>query len=346
MTSSPSIRVAVDCMGGDYAPREIVKGAILGALLHRVSVQLVGHPGKIQAELDTLMQAGVSVQKAHFEIVEALENIEMNESPAVAIRKKKNASVVVACKCVAKGESQGVVAVGNTGAAMAAALFNMGRIEGIDRPAIAVVLPSVISPCVLLDVGANADCIPEMLYQFARMGSVFSQAVLNVEKPRVGLMNIGEESSKGNAFSLSTYKLLEQHDSLNFVGNIEGRHLFDGSADVVVCDGFTGNVIIKTSEGVGKLVMDTLKDEARKSLKVKAGGLLLKPALKEVKRRVSDEDFGGALLLGVNGICVIGHGSSNAIAIQNAIKVTKQAIEHDVIGKIKHSVQDRPDSEG
>ncbi len=334
MSSKQQICIAIDCMGGDYAPQEIVKGAILGARQYGVALQLVGQPDKIQAELDALETQGIQ-----YEIVPALETIDMGESPAAAIRKKKNASVVVASTCVAKGMSQGLVAAGNTGAAMAAAIFNMGRIEGVDRPAIAVVLPTTYkTPCILVDAGANADCIPEMLIQFGRMGSIFSQAVLQVKNPRIGLLNIGEESSKGNSFALSTYKLLEQHDELNFIGNIEGKHLFDGSADVVVCDGYTGNVALKTAEGVGNMVMSLFKEETQKSLRAKAGAILVKSTLRKVKHKVSDEEFGGALLLGVKGICVIGHGGSNAYAIQNAIRVTKEAIDQDVIGKIESKV--------
>lgn len=334
MTEKRPVRIAIDCMGGDYAPREIVKGALLGAQQYGVSLQLVGDPERIQAELNSLDTQGIA-----YDLVPALENIEMGESPASAIRKKKNASVVVASQCVARGESQGLVAAGNTGAAMAAALFNMGRIEGIDRPAIAVVLPTTAeSPAILLDAGANADCIPEMLLQFARMGTIFSQAVLHVQHPRVGLLNIGEESSKGNTFALSSYKLLEQQDELNFIGNVEGRHMFNGTADVIVCDGFTGNVALKTAEGVGNMVMTLFKEEANKSLRAMAGSLLVKSTLRKIKHKVSDEEFGGALLLGVKGICVIGHGGSNAYAIQNAIRVAKEAIDQDVIGKIENKV--------
>lgn len=334
MTEKRPIRIAIDCMGGDHAPHEIVKGALMGAREHGVEVLLVGPVDVIKAEL-----AKHEVNGIRYQIVEAEETIEMGESPATAIRKKKNASVVVASKCVAKGEAAGIVAAGNTGAAMASALFNMGRIEGVDRPAIAVVLPSITdNPTILIDAGANADCIPEMLLQFARMGIIFSQSVLRVKTPRVGLLNIGEESSKGNSFALSTYKLLEQHDELNFIGNIEGKHLFDGSADVVVCDGFSGNIALKSAEGVGNMVMHLFREEAKKSLKAMAGGLLVKSALKKVKRKVSDEEFGGALLLGVKGICVIGHGGSSALAIQNAIRVTKEAIEQDVVGKIEGKV--------
>jgi phosphate acyltransferase len=334
MTTKRPIRIAIDCMGGDHAPREIVRGAILGAQAYSVSLLLVGDPAKIKAELATLETNGVDYQ-----IIEAMENIEMGESPASAIRKKKNASVVVASNCVASGDAQGLVAAGNTGAAMASALFNMGRIEGVDRPAIAVVLPTTAeSPAILVDAGANADCIPEMLLQFARMGMIFSQAVLQVKNPRVGLLNIGEEASKGNTFSLSSYKLLEQQDELNFIGNVEGKHMFDGTADVIVCDGFTGNVALKAAEGVGNMVMTLFKEEATRSLRAMAGALLVKSTLKKVKRKVSDEEFGGALLLGVKGICVIGHGGSNAYAIQNAIRVTKEAIDQDVIGKIENKV--------
>ncbi len=334
MTSRKPVCIAIDCMGGDYAPQEIVKGAIQGAAAYGVSLQLVGIPDKIKAELAQYDTSGIQ-----YEIVPATENIEMGESPGSAIRKKKNASVVVASQCVARGESQGLVAAGNTGAAMAAALFNMGRIEGVDRPAIAVVLPTTAPiPAILIDAGANADCIPEMLIQFARMGTIFSHAVLKVAKPRVGLLNIGEEPSKGNSFALSTYKLLEQHDELNFIGNIEGKHLFDGSADVIVCDGYTGNVALKTAEGVGNMVLKTFKEETQKSLKAKAGALLLRTAVRTIKKKGSDEAFGGALLLGVKGICVIGHGGSNALAVKNAIRVTCEAIQQDVIGKIENKV--------
>lgn len=343
MTRNPNPCIAVDCMGGDYAPHEIVKGAIQGARLYNVRLQLVGPPERIQAELNQLDTAGID-----YEIVSALETIEMGESPATAIRKKRDASIVVASLCVAKGQAQGLVAAGNTGAAMASALFNMGRLEGIDRPAIAVVLPSSKpSPTLLLDAGANADCIPEMLIQFARMGSIFVQAVLQVQHPRIGLLNIGEEPSKGNSFSLSTYKLLEQHDEFNFVGNVEGKHLFDGTADVVVCDGYTGNVALKTAEGVGNMVMSVFREEASKSLRAKAGALLIRSTMRKVKKKVSDEEFGGALLLGVKGICVIGHGGSNAYAIQNAVRVAKDAIEQDVLGKIvKKSQESQEGQEG
>jgi glycerol-3-phosphate acyltransferase PlsX len=215
----------------------------------------------------------------------------------------------------------------------------MGRIDGVDRPAIAVVLPSIkYPPAVLIDGGANADCIPEMLLQFARMGSIFSQAVLQVKNPRIGLLNIGSEASKGNSFALSTYKLLEQHDEMNFIGNIEGRHLFDNSVDVIVCDGYSGNIALKTAEGVGSMVMTVMKEEARSSIRAKAGFILARSALKRIKRRVSDEEFGGALLMGVKGICVIGHGGSSAFAIQNAIRVCKEAIDQNVIGKIESLV--------
>lgn len=335
LAGNSSICIAVDCMGGDYAPGEIVRGAILGAQNHGVSLKLVGDPDAINAELKQINCDGVN-----YEIVEASETIDMDESPTAVIRKKRNASVVVGCKCVSDGEAQGLVAVGNTGAAMTAAIFNIGRIKGIDRPAIGVVLPSTTDrPTLLLDAGANADCIPDMLLQFARMGSIFSELVFGITEPRVGLLNIGEESSKGNSFSLSCHKLLEQQDEINFVGNIEGRHLFDGSADVVVCDGFTGNVALKTAEGVGKMVMEYFRTNlTKRSLKIKAGAFLVKPILQGLKRKVVDEEFGGAVLLGIKGICIVGHGGSKANAIQNAIRVAKTTIQQGVIQRIEHKV--------
>lgn len=328
------IRIAIDCMGGDYAPGEIVKGAIIGGREHLVGLQLVGLPDAIEQELSQIDTTGVD-----YEIVEATEMIEMGESPVVALRKKKNASIVVASKCVHKGESQGLVAAGNTGAAMAAAIFHIGRIKGIDRPAIAAILPTMADrPCILVDAGANADCIPEMLVQFARMGSIFMASVMGVSEPRVGLMNIGEEPSKGNSFTLSAYKLLENMDDINFVGNVEGKTLFEGMADVIVCDGFTGNITLKTPEGVANMVMHFIKEEFTRSLRAKAGALLVKSGLKAIKGKVKDEEMGGALLLGIKGICVIGHGGSNAHAVKNAIRLTRYAIEQDVIGKIESKV--------
>lgn len=330
-----TVRIAVDCMGGDYAPREIVRGAIQGGKIYNAHLYLVGNPAAIQAELDLIEDKG----GVHYEIVPASEVIEMGEHPATAIRKKKDASIVVACNLVGDKIAQGVVAAGSTGAAMTAAIFRIGRIEGIDRPAIAVVLPSTKPRhAILVDAGANSDCLPEMLVQFAKMGSVFSKEAFGVENPRVGLLNIGEEATKGNSLYVLTHKLLEQQGDLNFTGNVEGKHMFNDTVDVVVCDGFTGNIALKTAEGVGNMVTTFMKEELTQGLRIKAGVLLAKNAFKSIKRRVSDEDYGGALLLGIKGICVIGHGRSNAYAVSNAIRVTRDAILQDVVGKIEQTV--------
>lgn len=323
------IRIAIDAMGGDFAPHEIVKGAVNGARVHNVALQLVGQTAVIQKELESLDTEGLNI-----EIVEAPEVIEMGESPATALRKKRNSSIVLTAKCVAKGESQGMVAAGSTGAAMASALFNIGRLDGIDRPAIGVVLPSTGQPCILIDAGANSDCIPEMLLQFGRMGSVFMHNVYNIENPRVGILTIGEELGKGNAFVNSSYKLLENDHTLNFIGNVEGKDMFLGNVEVAVCDGFTGNVALKSAEGVGKMLKTLLKQEMTKTLPSQAIAFLAKPIMTKVLNKVDAEEFGGALLLGIKGICVISHGGSHARGIQNAVRVAKEAIETNVLEKI------------
>jgi glycerol-3-phosphate acyltransferase PlsX len=316
-------------MGGDYAPHEIVVGAVNGARSQHVGILLVGDPAAIEKELAPLDTQGLDI-----EIVPAADVIEMGESPATALRKKKDASIVVTAKCVRKGQAQGMVAAGSTGAAMASALLNIGRIDGIDRPAIGVVLPSLGQPCMLIDAGANSDCIPEMLLQFGRMGSVFMHNVYNIDKPRVGILTIGEEVGKGNTFVNSAYKLLEHDHTVNFIGNVEGRDMFLGNCEVAVCDGFTGNVALKSAEGVGKMLKTLLKQELTRSLATQAVALLAKPAITRVMNKVDAEEFGGALLLGIKGICVISHGGSHARGIENAVRVAREAVETDVLGKI------------
>lgn len=227
-----------------------------------------------------------------------------------------------------------MVAAGSTGAAMAAALLTLGRLEGVDRPAIGVVLPSLAAPCLLLDAGANADCAPHMLLQFGRMGSVFMHNVYGVERPRVGVLNIGEELGKGNALAHAAYELLSQDPALNFIGNIEGNDLFCGNADVAVCDGFVGNVALKSVEGVSKMLMTHLKQELTAHWLTSLGAMMIKPALRSARGKVDPNEHGGALLLGVRGVCVIAHGSSNANAIVNAVRVAKHAVESDVLGKM------------
>jgi phosphate acyltransferase len=329
------IRIAVDAMGGDHAPHEIVSGAIQGAREQGVAVLLVGKPDAIEAELKQHDTQGVDYQ-----IVPASEVIEMGESPATGLRKKKDASIIVTAKCVKNGEAQGMVAAGSTGAAMASALLYVGRIPGVDRPAIGVLLPSSSNSCLLIDAGANADCTPEMLTQFAVMGNIYMHNVMNVEKPRVGLLNIGEEAGKGNAFAHAAFQLLENDNRYQFVGNVEGRDLFNGFADVAVTDGFTGNVALKSAEGVMKMFGTIIKAEMKSSLRTKAGYVLAEPAFKASIKRVDPEEFGGALLLGINGVCVISHGGSKARGIKNAIRVAKEAVVADVLGKISNQIRE------
>jgi glycerol-3-phosphate acyltransferase PlsX len=325
-----TVRVAVDAMGGDFAPQEIVKGAVLAARDYNTPINLVGMPDKITAELAKYDTKGLDIQ-----IIKADEVIEMDESPGTALRKKKNASIVVAVDQVAKGHAQAIVAAGSTGAAMAASLFGLGRLPKIDRPAIAVVLPTMDKPVIMLDAGANSTCEPEMLYQFAIMGSAFSSSVLGVKNPRVGVLNIGGESGKGNQLAQQTYKILEEkHNHLNFIGNVEGREMYMGICDVVVCDGFVGNVTLKVTEGVAKMVFQLFKTEVNKSILAKIGAFIAKPALLGLRKRTDPDEYGGALLLGIKGTCVISHGSSKAKAIKNAIRVARESVEKDVNGKI------------
>lgn len=332
---SKPIRIAVDAMGGDYAPCEIVKGAVLGARQYGVAIQLVGLPDVVQAELAKHDASGLDIQ-----VVPCSEVIEMGESPASGLRKKKDASIIVTAKCVRNGESQGMVAAGSTGAAMASALLYIGRIDGVDRPAIGVLLPSFAERCLLIDAGANADCVPEMLIQFARMGSIYMQNVHGVAEPRVGLLNIGEEQGKGNTFANAAFSLLEQETQIKFIGNVEGKELFMGAVDVAVCDGFTGNVALKSAEGVLKMFGQILKSEFKKSPLAKVGYVLSKSAFENSLRYVDPEESGGALLLGIKGICIISHGGSKALGVKNAVRVAKEAVEADVLGKISSKIQE------
>ncbi|MEM0951411.1 MAG: phosphate acyltransferase PlsX [Cyanobacteria bacterium P01_H01_bin.74] len=325
--------IAIDAMGGDYAPDEIIQGAIQGAKRYNIKVLLVGQPDLINQSVKKL-----DFPDKCYDIVEASEVIEMGES-AAAIRKKKNASIIVAAKCVKQGQAQALVAAGSTGAAMSAALLYIGRIEGIERPAIGLVLPSSApSPCILLDAGANADCTAEMLTQFALMGNVFMQSVYQIDTPKIGLLNIGEEAGKGNALALQTYDQLMHDGRFQFIGNIEGHNLFTGGADVAVADGFSGNIALKSAEGVMTMFRSILKNEFESSQRKKLGYLFAKPALKGAIRHVDPEEFGGALLLGINGVCVISHGGSHARAVENAIRVAVHAIETKVIDRITSQI--------
>lgn len=342
-------RIAIDAMGGDYAPKEIVEGAVWAALEYNVAIELVGRQDEIERELERIKKEGVRDRRSLFffpakikvdpskldiKITHAPEVIEMGEAPGQAIRKKKNSSIVLSVAAVAQGSSQAVVACGSTGAAMASSLFGLGRLPGIERPAICCTLPSRKKPFILIDAGANSTASPEMLCQFALMGQTFAKNVLNIENPRVGIINIGEEAGKGNELSQTAYTMLEADEKINFIGNIEGKEIFYGDCDVVVSDGFVGNVILKVIEGTSSMLFTMIKEEFKKDILAIIIGLLAKPIMKRLYKRINYEEYGGAMLLGVKGITVIAHGRSKAYAVKNAVRVAKEAIETKVNEKI------------
>ncbi len=347
-------RIAIDAMGGDYAPAAIVDGAVWAAHDYNVAIELVGKEEDIKAELDRISKKGidsnrggyfsqkikVDLSKLDIKITHAEEVIEMGEAVGQAIRKKRKSSIVLAVDAVAKGSSDAVVAAGSTGAAMASSLFGLGRLTGIERPAIALTLPTLKKPFMLLDAGANSMCTPEMLYQFALMGSTFVKNVYGYENPRVGILNIGEETGKGNELVQTAYKLLEENtDGLNFIGNIEGKEIFKGSCDVVVCDGFSGNIALKTIEGTSTMLFSLIKQEFSANIISKIIGLIAKPFMKRIYKRINYEEFGGALLLGIKGITIISHGRSTSYAIRNAVRVAKEAAESGVNKQIAEFFQ-------
>ena len=339
-------RIAIDAMGGDNAPRAIVEGAVWAAMEYNIPIELVGKLYDIERELDRIEQDGivisfggilppkrikVNLKNLDIKKTQAAEVIEMGEAPGQAIRKKKNSSIVLAVNAVVTGSSDAVVAAGSTGAAMGASLFGMGRLPGIERPAIATVLPTMKGPLVLIDSGANTDCTASMLYQFGLMGSTYAKNVLGIKNPRIALLNIGEEAGKGDELAKDTYKLFDENkDQLNFIGNAEGKEIFLGNADVIVCDGFVGNVTLKTIEGVARMFFFMVKNEFYKDIISKIIGLIVRPIFKNLYKKINYEEFGGALLLGVKGITVICHGRSTAYAIKNAVKVAYNAVESGV----------------
>ncbi len=324
-------RIALDAMGGDFAPAEIVAGAIRAGTELDAEILLVGDRQKIQACLDQHPH-----QPENLSIVDAEGVVEMDEEPLVALRRKPKASINVAMNLVKKNQADAVVSAGHSGAAMAAALLRLGRLKGIDRPAIGTLFPTMIpdKSVIVLDVGANVDCKPKYLEQFAVMGTVYSRYVLGMENPQVGLLNIGEEATKGNDLALQTYERLEANPQIPFVGNAEGRDVLSGNFDVIVCDGFVGNVILKFAEAVGEILLSIIKEELPRGWRGKAGAVFLKPNLQRIRQRVDHAEHGGALLFGVDGICVISHGSSKAASIFNATRLAKEAIDNQVSQRI------------
>jgi phosphate acyltransferase len=318
-------RIAIDAMGGDRAPDEIVAGA-LEAASAGITPVLVGPAG-----IDT----------GGFELVEAPTTIAMDEKPGEAVRTKRDSSLVVACRLVREGHADAALSAGNTGAMLAAGLVEIRRLRGVNRPAIAVVLPARRGPSVLIDAGANADGRAEHLRQFAYMGSVFAQELLGIRNPVVRLLSIGEEPEKGNQLTLEAHALLAEAGGLSFKGNTESRELLVGAADVVVCDGFTGNVVLKLLEGTIKTVLDALREEITASRRGKIGGLLIRPAARAMRSRLDPETYGGAYLLGLRGLAVAAHGNSSRRAIANAIRLAARGVEHDVVGSLAQRLPER-----
>jgi len=321
------MRIAVDAMGGDFAPSEIIPGCVKAVRTYPSveKIILVGIEDQIKAQL----KACDAVSEDRIEIFHASEIIGMGEAPAMALRRKKDSSITRAIELVKNGEADAVFSAGSTGAMVAGSALKLRTLQGVSRPTIATVLPTQKHPVVLLDAGANPQCTQEMLSQFAVMGDVYAREILGSSNPRVGLLSIGGEEAKGNDLTKQTFKVL-QASHLNFVGNVESEDMFAGDVDVVVCDGFTGNIVLKTSEAVAKAMKAWLKDEFTSSFSRKIGALLLKPAFNAISERTSSEAQGGAPLLGVNGIVYIGHGSSSRVAVCNAIRVVRDSIQHDI----------------
>ncbi len=319
------VRVAVDALGGDRAPAEVVAGA-LEALSPEIQPVLFG-PAHLDAEgLEHVVTTAV---------------VAMGDKPAEAVRAKPDASLVRAVRGVGEGVADAVVSAGNTGATLAAALVHVRRLPGVHRPAIAVVIPTTRGASVLIDAGANADARPEHLFQFAHMGAVFAEEILEIERPRVRLLSIGEEPEKGNQLTLEAHGLLLDAPGLRFEGNTEGRTLLEGDADVIVTDGFTGNVALKTLEGTIGTVLAALRRDIEASARGKLGGALIRPATRHLRERLDPETHGGAYLLGLKGLVVIAHGSSSRRAIANAIRLAARGVEHDVVGRLAERLPER-----
>lgn len=328
------MKIAVDAFGGDKAPHEIVKGCVAAIQEIDDDIILVGR----EQEIADVLQSE-AVPEGRITICNASEVIETGDHPVEAVRHKKDSSLVVSLRLVKEGKADAVVSAGNTGAYLAGAFRILGRMKGIKRPALTTVMPTVgKNPGVLLDVGANADCRPQHLVQFAQMGSIYASSVLNIENPRVALLNIGAEEAKGNALTKEAHQLLKQ-ENLNFMGNIEPRYVLSDSADVVVCDGFTGNVVIKLIEGTASTLFSMLKQVFFKSFATKLAAGILKPGLKSIKNQMDYSAYGGAPFLGIDGVVFKAHGSSDRVAIANCIKAASRYLSAGVNDKIKAAIE-------
>lgn len=317
-------RVAVDALGGDHAPDEIVAGAVAAAT----------------TEITPIVYGPAGLDTQGLEHVVTTETIEMDDKPGEAVRGKPDSSLVRAIRAVGAGDAHAVVSAGNTGAVLGASMLHVRRLSGVHRPGIAIVIPTAHGPSVLIDAGANAEARPEHLLQFGHMGAIFATEVLGVERPRVRLLSIGEEAEKGNPVTLEAHALLAA-SSLEFDGNTEGRTLLEGGADVIVADGFTGNVALKTLEGTIRSVLVALRAEIEATPRGKLGGLLIRPAVRELRARLDPETTGGGYLLGLRGIVVIAHGSSSRVAIGNAIRMAARGLEHDIVGRLQEALPER-----
>lgn len=331
--NSNNYSIVIDAMGGDFAPEEIIKGSIEARAAFRVKIKLVGNKDKIKK-----VAASSQLNLDGIEIVPSSQEVSMNESPSEILKKKRNSSIFIGLELASMGQGNAFLSAGNTGAVMACSLFNMKRIENVLRPAIAVVIPLADRKFVLIDAGANADCKPQYLKQFAIMGKIYSENILGIDNPRVALVNIGEEEKKGSELVVESYRLLKSYPKINFIGNIEGRELFEGAADVVVCDGFVGNVILKSIEGLANFFFGEIKQILTSGIRAKLSALGLRNSFTMMKKRFDYEEYGGAQLLGLNGLVIISHGSSKSRAIKNAIKVAIEGLKTNITRKINEEI--------
>jgi glycerol-3-phosphate acyltransferase PlsX len=327
------MNIVLDVMGGDHAPDEIVAGAVEAARTYGITISLIGRPDLVQTALGKHTTTGLNLP-----IVAASQVIEMGDKPANAVRAKPDSSMVVACQMVKRGEAQAFVTAGNTGGALAAGIFTMGRVKGILRPALVTPFPTQQGFCVILDIGANADVRPEHLQQFAIMGTIYARTVMGKANPTVRILSNGEEAGKGSQLVISAFDLLEKTPGINFQGNVESKEIIEGATDVIVTDGFTGNIFVKTAEATARLLQRVMLQELRRGPISIVGAFLAQSALRRMRRRMDDSEYGGAVLLGLSGPLVVAHGRSNANAIRHAIRVAKQAIEQDILGKIQTGV--------
>jgi glycerol-3-phosphate acyltransferase PlsX len=329
------LKIAVDAMGGDNAPFITVKGAVEAVREYGFDIILVGDRDRINQELSRH-----SYPKEKIDIIHAGEVIEMEESPAISVRRKKDSSINVAVNLLKSKNADALVSAGNTGAVACSAVLTLGLLEGIERPGIAVMMPTLNDASLLIDVGANIDPKPEHLYQYAIMGTIYLSHILNRTKPKVGLLNIGEEETKGTEFLKETYKLL-QSARLNFIGNVEGKDIFTGKSDVIVCDGLIGNVVLKVSESLAETINKLLRRELKNNLITKLGAFLSAPAFSALKKKIDYSEYGGAPLLGISGICIISHGRSSSKAIRNAIRVASEFVSHRINEKIVEALYEK-----